>query len=561
MKRYFFTRKGEFRLFWLYFLCVILHGMAANRYLPTLEVIWDMVFYKSLAFGLHHISSFDLHRHFPVPPLYPLMLSPAFFASDYLTVEWIQSWINPLLYFLGIFPTYYYARQLLDPVKSAWVCCFYVVYPSAVYSQWSMSENLAVPLVMWVMALSVRLLADEEPRMREGVWLGIAIACVALTRIFLIVFCVSVLGWIAYRTWRRKRYLAPIWMAFSLSGTILITVWWQMGYLTNQGHSMVYADFNHHPFASIFQQFLIIFAAHWTGLWLEGGMMVTAFMVMQWFRSWSSPRKMDCAMHETVQMVFLTALVFTVAVAGYYVKRMGIEPWSVSLRYIFYTNLISLPIAVGYLGSLREASWGKRGGFVLALAMLLGLFGIGFLLPEAWQKFYDNHDFFSNAPSLDFLYQMRNEGPWNVFGFFFALSWLVGILALFFRRVGMVLLVGLLLYIQLAALGHIQFGRNRILQEWRVAGLHDFCREKQSGRWQDLTIYCEESANAPFLVPNLVYWIQTPAGNLLPSDPQPAPPYLLLTYEIHQDGKSVFDQDGLRAYLFEKSEQKNPGSM
>ncbi len=146
LKLFAWNRQGEFRIFWLYISAVFLHGVCANWHPPILEVIWDMVFYKNLAYGLHHISSFDLQRHFPVPPLYPLLISPVFFASDYQMVERLLSWINPAMYFLGLYPAYGYARSILNPRQSAWVCVLYALYPSAIYSQWTMSENLAAPL-------------------------------------------------------------------------------------------------------------------------------------------------------------------------------------------------------------------------------------------------------------------------------------------------------------------------------------------------------------------------------------------------------------------------------
>lgn len=548
-----YNRQGEFRLLWLYVPAVLIHGIAANWRPPILEVIWDMVFYKGLAYGLHHIGSFSLNHHFPMPPLYPLLISPGFFAPNYLAAEFIQSWINPAVYFLALYPAYRYARTILDPRQSAWVCLMYALYPSAVYTQWSMSENLAAPLAMWILILASRLLTDESPRMREGTWLGIAVACLALTRIFPIVFCAAVILWIAYRTARRNRYPAPILMAFSLSLTLAVTVWWLMGYLAYKSPSMVYANFNQQPLREAVSQFAPIFAAHWTGLWIEGGLLIAALLFVQWSASFFSfHEKKNESLSEIIQLVFFINLVLASAAAVYYTKRIGLEPWSVSLRYIFYANLASLPVAVSAMGKLRGANWRIRFAYGGLLAAAILLFSITFAISEAWQKLADSHAYFSNAPSLDFLYQIRNEGALTAFLTLAGISFVAGILFLSTRRVGAILLCIFLFYFQASAMEHLQMTRARAIREQDVVEIHDFCKQLELGKWKDVTIYCEEGVNYPHLIPNLIYWVQRGSGNLPPEDPRPPLPYLLLTKLKHADGEQVFESGELRAYLFEK---------
>ena len=200
-----FDARGECRLPLLYIPAVLIYGTLANLYTPILEVVWDMVFYKSLAFGLHHPGTFHLKDHFPMPPLYPLILSLGCYAPTYLWIEAVQSWINPLLYFLGLYPLYRLSRTWLDPRMSALACLFYVLYPAAIYTQWSMSENLAAPLVLWVAALSVQILTGKRPSVVTGAWLGVAIATLALTRIQVIVLGAGAWLWLAYRTLKPPR--------------------------------------------------------------------------------------------------------------------------------------------------------------------------------------------------------------------------------------------------------------------------------------------------------------------------------------------------------------------
>lgn len=545
-------RQDEFPIIWLYISAVFLHGVCANWHPPILEVVWDMVFYKNLAYGLHHISSFELQRHFPVPPLYPLLISPVFFASDYLMAEWLLSWINPAMYFLGLYPAYWYARSILNPRQSAWVCLLYALYPSAIYTQWTMSENLAAPLVMWAMALSVRLITDERPRMRDGTWLGIVLAAVALTRVLLIVTCAALILWIAYRTFRRNRYPAPILMAFGLSVAIPVTVWWQLGYFTNKGPSLVYATFTSQPFHTLLNMFLTILAAQGTGLWLEGGLIVTVLIGLKWLTTLRDSGDVASREREVAQLVFFLLATLWIAVSAYYVKRTEIEPWSVSLRYIFYGNLIGLPLVVAMQGVLREAGVGKRISYSILLLVFIALFGVSLSIPESWQKIRESHEYFTNAPSLDFLYQIRNGGSGFALGFLASVSFLLGIIFLGTRRAGAVLLCLALAYLQFSALDYTQYIRQRAWVNQDVSGIHDFCHEIQAGKWKDLTIYCEESDQAPFLMPNLLYWVQRASGYLPPETPRPNPPYLLLTTKKHGDGELAFQSGNVRAYLHRK---------
>ncbi|MBN2326423.1 MAG: glycosyltransferase family 39 protein [Candidatus Omnitrophica bacterium] len=549
MKSIFWNRRGEFRLLLLYIPAVALTGVFANLRAPVLEIVWDMVFYKGLAFGLHHFSTFDLNRHFPMPPLYPFLISPGFFASDYLTVEMIQSWINPALYFLGLYPLYAYARRFLDPSASLFVCLLYLLYPAAAYTQWSMSENLAAPLALCVMLYAMRLLTDPRPRMRDGALLGFAIAGLVLTRIFLIVFCAAALFWVANRTARRDRDPSPVLMAFSTAFSLVVFSWWQLGYFTNHGPSLVYADFNQNPLPSLLASFFAIFSAHWTGLWLEGGLLITGLVVVQWLIAILFPQQRDPAFKEAVQMILFLYAACTVVVAWYYVKRMGFEPWSISLRYIFYLNLVSLPAVVAALGVLRRASRSTRLfhlGFYTAIVLI---FSAGFLIPASWAKFSDPAAFFSNAPSLDFLYQIRNEGAWAVFGFLAGLSCLAGAVSLFSPRAGFLLLAGFLLYLQLSTFDQVDKVRRRAVQDSFAMEIHDLCRQIQMGKWEGLTLYCDD--NIPLLVPNLYYWVNRPAGPWPEDGPRPRPPYLLVSRTDYPGGRLEFESGELKVYLFE----------
>ncbi len=546
----FWNKRNEFRLIWFYIPLVVMHGIISNLHTPILEVVWDSVFYKSLAFGLHNISSFDLNKHFPVPPFYPFLISVGFFAPDYLTVELIQSWINPAIYFLGLFPMYAYSRRMLKPSDAVFVCLIYAIYPSAAYTQWTMSENLAAPLVIWS-ALSVsRILTDQRPRVRDGAFLGMAIAGLILTRIFLIVYCATALGWVVYRTVKHERDPAPPLMAFGMAFSITITAWWQLGYFTREGTQLLYASFNNDALPSSFALFVSIFSAHWTGLWLEGGLLITGFMIVHWLVAWLLPDKLTQTSREITYFAFITAIALTVTVAVYYVKRMGIEPWSISLRYIFYINLICLPIFAASLGALHKASRNERILRIGALIIIIPLLAASLLIPEAWSKLSNNHEFLANAPSLDFIYQMRNMGALNACKYLIGASLIGGIICLFCKRTGMVISVVIILFIQLSAVDFIMQTRTTAIETYLANEIHDFCREVEQKKWGDTLIYCEE--NGVQLLSNMNYWLNHPAGAIKVGGDLPPAPFLLLTVHEHEGDELVFQSGKLKAYLYEK---------
>ncbi len=548
MKFPLFNARGEFRLIFLYIPAVLVYGILANLYTPILEVVWDMVFYKSLAFGLHHPSTFHLKNHFPMPPLYPLILSFGCFAPTYLWIEVVQSWINPLLYFLGIYPLYRLSRIWLDPRRSTLACVLYTLYPSAIYTQWTMSENLAAPLVLWVAALSTQILTDKHSSTVTGAWLGVAAAALALTRIQVIVIGAAALVWLAYRTLKRRRDPAPILMAISLSLTLVITVWWQMGYLTHPYSSPVYAHFNQQNHASPVRLLITLFSAHWTGLWLEGGVWITSLFLVQYLVSLIRPSWLTPAQKETFRMLFFLGVTLIGSVAVYYIRRTGYEDWSISLRYVFYLNLLAMPVSLSTLGIWKESNLTRRLVYLILTVFSASLFAAGFLLPDVWMGYAKVRDFFTNAPSMDFMEQIIQEGPWRTGVFFLGLSIGAGICAFTNRYLGAAVLFGLLTYVQLTTIDFTLEIRQRAIRDLWMNEIHDFCEQLDKGKWTDIPIYCEE--DTPHLVPNLKYWVNRNSALLPPGSPQPREEHLLLTVKRHDDGVLVFRSGELRAYLF-----------
>ncbi len=315
---------------------------------------------------------------------------------------------------------------------------------------------------------------------------------------------------------------------------------------------MVYATFTSQPFHTLLHTFLTILAAQGTGLWIEGGLIVTVLIGLKWLTTLRDTGDGASREREIAQLVFFLLTTLWIAVSAYYVKRTEIEPWSVSLRYIFYGNLIGLPLVVAMQGVLREVGVITRISYTILLFAFISLFGVSLSIPESWQKIRESHEYFTNAPSLDFLYQIRNGGSGFALGVLASVSLLFGIVFLWTRRAGVILLCLTLAYLQFSALDYTQYIRQRAWADQDVSGIHDFCHEIQTGKWKDLTVYCEESDRSPFLMPNLLYWVQRASGYLPPEMPRPNAPYLLLTTQKHDDGELAFQSGKVRAYLYRK---------
>ncbi|MDX9754314.1 MAG: glycosyltransferase family 39 protein [bacterium] len=549
MKSVFFTEQGEFRLLWLYIPMVLFHWVFHNWYMPALEIVWDSVFYKTLASGLFHITRFDLRDYFPMPPLYPLVLAPAFFAASYQAVELIHSLINPALYFLGLFPFYLYARMIFGVRGSVALCFLFAAYPGCVFSQWTMSENLAVPLVLWSFWLTLRLLGTDTPQVKHGAWLGLALAGILLTRIFLIVFCFAILSWLLYKTVRCKRDWRPVGAALGVTGFVVFGVWWGLGYISLPGTSLLYADFNQESVVASIGRFSMVFLAHWTGLWLEGGLLVLPALLTGWGMLRLGYAPVNRTVREGLALAVWILLVLTVSVAGFYVKRWGIEPWSVSLRYIFYSNLIALPLALSGFGAHAAEDHQQRRRYIFSASVAVLLCAAGFLIPEGWDKLINNHDYAANAPSLDFLYQFRNEGVWFSF---FVLSLLGGgMLAAgrISRKAGGAILGVCVLYIQLCALDYIATNRFNLYTYFDGKDIHALCAQLEAGNWEGIEIY--HGQEIPYLDPNLHYWINH-SSTLLPENYAELPrPFLFVGRYAVPGGRVVYDSGGLRVLLFE----------
>ena len=127
-------------------------------------------------------GKFDIIAYHHYPPLYPLIISPAFFWGEYRSLTSI-SFINSVISSTSIFPIYLLARNFFSRKFSFFFTVvgalfpFHLIYPGLV-----LSENLAYPLFFWSIFL-----VFYNPKWKRFAWIwyilqGVVIGLSCLTR-------------------------------------------------------------------------------------------------------------------------------------------------------------------------------------------------------------------------------------------------------------------------------------------------------------------------------------------------------------------------------------------
>ena len=129
------------------------------------------------------------------PPLYPIIISPAFIFNDMVTVFDVIGIINAIVSSLVIFPGYLLAREFLNVKKSIFVSVLVsVMAVSTCYGFVALSENLFVPLFVFSIFFLYKSVFEKGYKFKflSGFFIGLcfltkAIAC-ALFPAMLIIF-------------------------------------------------------------------------------------------------------------------------------------------------------------------------------------------------------------------------------------------------------------------------------------------------------------------------------------------------------------------------------------
>lgn len=544
------SRKEAFYLLWLYITAVTFHGWFATKDVFIIDVLWDSVFYKHLAFGFADWRSFALHNHFPIPPLYPFLLSFGVIHQDYLLTETIQSWINPVLYFSGLFPVYYLARLTMPMRYGILSALIYIAYPSGVYAQWTLSENLAYPVSLWCFYFAAKSLIHSQFTRYDAAAFGLICAANLLTRIQSVAFVFPLLAWCLWRRWRKKQPIANSVYAALGGFSLWFLALYVLGYFQSKGDWFLYSSTDAALKHSIWNYVLIFlnrFFSHWTALWVEGGFLLPSVPLAGLITSKFDLIACNQQKRELLLGWFLISVCLVGSISFYRVLRVDEEVWSVSLRHLSYVNLWAVPLAIMLIAEMDKPKYSAI-LFAVIIAANIVLSG-AFFLPEAWEGFTRPETYFANAPSMDILDQFEQTGPFLSSLLFIMTAGLLIGFSIRFSVSGIICWIIFLLYIYGCSMDFVNDDRLYAIQHHRYQSVHEFCSQVQAGRWKNYKIYCVEETQHQLLRPNLLYWLNIQCNLLSYDASKPKPPYLLITFREDQQGELVFQSGKLKAYL------------
>ncbi len=177
------TQKGaRMCLALLYLACVLVTALVINSNAHGLTHFNDEIIYwrsiKALYDGTFTIKDFN---HYP--PLYYLLLLPAFYLVPSFQTYALLKLINVLWVTSAIFPAYLILRKFLDRRSSLMGAALLLVYPiQVVMPRLLLSENVFYPLFLWAMLFAFTDVFHGKNGLLDDIVLGILLGLLALTR-------------------------------------------------------------------------------------------------------------------------------------------------------------------------------------------------------------------------------------------------------------------------------------------------------------------------------------------------------------------------------------------
>jgi hypothetical protein len=177
------TKKGAWIfLIAIYLACVLMTALVINSNAHGLTHFNDEIIYwrsiKALYDGMFTIK--DFHHY---PPLYYLLLLPAFYLAPSFQTYALLKLINVLWVTSVIFPAYLILRKFLDRRSSLIGAALLLVYPiQVVMPRLLLSENVFYPLFLWAMLFAFTDVFREKNGLFDDVALGILLGLLTLTR-------------------------------------------------------------------------------------------------------------------------------------------------------------------------------------------------------------------------------------------------------------------------------------------------------------------------------------------------------------------------------------------
>lgn len=277
----------------------------------------DEWLYRQAAEDLARHSSLPLNpfpytQPYPYPPLYPLLIAPAFLFTD-----WFGSLlrINALVSSLTVIPVWLIARTVLGrPLALLAVVVsatepYQVIYPRMVFS-----ENLYLPLFLLAVALIVAL--PRLPLAHRAVALGVVLGLCQLTRHLNLVLLPVFAGLFFVfhgRSWRALGVLAIV-VAIVVTPWVALCVGWGNGVGQAVGLGIAVGQLDGRPsdIRALAESLPLWLAVYTMTLWLLAAPYLPALLSGRW---WAGPsagplRRLAIVLALTTTTVTATAATF-----------------------------------------------------------------------------------------------------------------------------------------------------------------------------------------------------------------------------------------------------------
>ena len=210
-------------------LSAIVAGSCVFRFLGALKIrnpwiLPDEFIYSELAKGIANhgellIRGVTTHRY---PPVYPLLISPAYLVRNPHLSYALTKGINAALMSLAAVPTYLLARRTLTRGFALVAAALAVSIPSMNYTGVIMTENAFYPIFLLTFLFAVRAL--EMPTRGRQIVAIAAFGVAALTRpqaVALVVGYFSAIALLAFARGEVRRTLGAFRFTFGVLGAIL----------------------------------------------------------------------------------------------------------------------------------------------------------------------------------------------------------------------------------------------------------------------------------------------------------------------------------------------------
>lgn len=137
------------KIIYLFFIIVLLKILLSSFILPVLGFA-DSLNYLNQAKAFYSTHSLtEISKAGIYPPLYSIIISPAFVFNDMNLVQFAIKIINAMISTLIIIPSYLLAKEFFNKKKSTLISLMITIIPSTFsFYGYTMSENLFFPLFM-----------------------------------------------------------------------------------------------------------------------------------------------------------------------------------------------------------------------------------------------------------------------------------------------------------------------------------------------------------------------------------------------------------------------------